>query len=243
MSLNLGYASANTIVNDAASELALITADITDVFASTDANILQLTRLLATVGRSLVKAHAWSQLRGESGFTATNGTYQYALPDDFGRFADATAWDRTNRLPLSGPLDGKSWQKLQAFAVTSASYTAFRVTAGQFWLYPTPTSTRSIYYEYLSRYWVSADGSTLYNDRATVAADICFFDPTLLVRALKLAWLNAKKLPADSEQEDYLETLASVKAQDGAAGASNLATSADTGLLTLSNAPDGGYGT
>src|SRR5690348_1694823 len=112
------YDTVANVLSDTAVELGL--GEVSDVYGSTDANIVQLRTLLKRVGRSLAKQRAWKQLIKEHTFTTTN-TSTYDLPTDFGAMIDQTGWNRTQRRPL-GVLSPQEWQYLEA-SVAGTVYT------------------------------------------------------------------------------------------------------------------------
>lgn len=150
----MAWDTAANIINDAAVELGLISADIAAPYSSANRNIIQLCRLLKGVGQDLVKLRAWTHLQKEHTFSFVSGTADYSPPSDFARCIDQTFWNRSNRLPLGGPVDARHWQLLQAVTASGVLYNIFRTVAGVVRVYPTPTTTDSIAYEYISSSWV-----------------------------------------------------------------------------------------
>jgi len=148
------WPTAGEIVNDAATEIGL--ADKADPFNSTDANIIQMCRLLKSTGRELVQARNWTYLRREYTFTTVTGRANYTIPTDFLRMYDQSGWNRTNRLPLGGPLSPQEWQYLKARLVGVVFTVLFRPMNRLITLYP-DTNTPGGYviaYEYGSTSWV-----------------------------------------------------------------------------------------
>lgn len=201
----MAYATTATTISDAARELGLVSADIADPFASTDPNILQLTTLLNGLGRELALEHDWSQLVTSYTFTTSNGTQTYAPPADFARLVDQSGWNRSTRFPLGGPLSPQNWQYLQALTSSASFVTLFRYQQGTIYLYPTPSSTQTCAYEYMSSYWVAATGAptTRVADKTTVATDVLFFEPLMLVYGLKWKFLRNKGFDSTAAQQDY----------------------------------------
>lgn len=203
------WVTAGEVVNDAAVEIGL--SESADPFASTDANTIQMCRLLKSCGRELVQARNWTYLRKEHTFTTVQGTSAYDLPTDFFRMYDQSGWNRTNRLPLGGPLSPQEWQYLKARLVGVVFTVLIRPMNGQMYLYP-DTNTPGDYtiaYEYGSRYWVSTDATptVLSKDGPTASTDLIWFDPLLIIRSLKLSMLKAKGLDTTAAEQDYAATL------------------------------------
>lgn len=152
------FDTANNIVNDVAVELGLVAFNSTssDVFASTDPNIGQLCQLLKSVGRGLVREAAWSQLRQTYTFSTSSGTARYALPADFDRVLDQTAWNRTNRLPLGGPMSPQLQEFLRARLVGVSWNILWTTLQGKFHAFPDEGNTPDAYviaYQYVSGFW------------------------------------------------------------------------------------------
>ena len=189
-----------------------------DVMASTDANIMQLCSLLKNMGRNLVHFRNWQHLRKEYTFTTVAGQSIYPMPADFMNMIDQTWWNRTNRLPVGGPITGQEWQFLRARLVGVVFNVLFRVQQRQIYVYPV-TSTPGGYeiaFEYNSAYWISTTGTpdTATANAPTLSTDYVWYDPFLMVRGLKLAFLKAKGFDTTAAQQDYNEALSLVQAHD-----------------------------
>lgn len=286
----MAFDTAANIINDAAVEIGL--GSVTDPFTSQDANFAQLCRLLKSCGRELVMARNWTYLRKEFTFTTVANKSVYSMPTDFLRMYDQTGWNRTNRLPLGGPLSPQEWQYLKARLVGVVFTVLFRPMNRTIAVYP-DTNTPAGYqiaFEYGSNYWVQSTtasnpytawsgvtvyalGDTVrhaatgcgfwtvlysvtavgasspatavpspaigqsytdsagniwsYNEGTTLAApsasaDIIWFDPLLMVRSLKLAFLKAKGLDTTAAEQDYASTLQSVMGMDAPGKVLNL---------------------
>src|ERR1700686_4639822 len=150
-----------SVVNDAATELGLIAADVVDPFASTDPNVLQLLRLLKSGGRELVKWRTWTHLIKEYTFNLAAATQSYAFPADLRSMIDDSGWDRSTRFPLEGPISTEDWQFLQAVPVASNIVYRFRLWQGQLFVTPTPGAgvVDVVAYEYNSSGWGGGTGA------------------------------------------------------------------------------------
>ena len=213
----MAFDTAGNIVNDAAVEVGL--SAVSDPYASTDANFIQLCRLLRTCGRELRHMRNWTHLRKEHTFTTVTGTDSYALPADFLGIYDQTWWNRTNRLPVGGPLSAQEWQYLKARLVGVVFTVLFRPMNQQIVIYPDGTQTPGGYtiaYEYSSSYWVSvtATPTVLSTDAPSVSTDKLWFDPTLLMRFLKVSFLKAKGFDTTAAQDEFDKTFERVMAAD-----------------------------
>lgn len=150
------FDTAGNIINQAAVEVGL--AAQSDVYASTDQNFIQLRTLLVSLGNDLWREKEWTQLQQVYTFTSVANQARYSLPADFGSMIEQTGWNRTNRLPLGGPLSPQEWEYFKARLVGVVFTVLFRPMNQQLWLYP-DTGTPGGYviaFEYVSRYWAVA---------------------------------------------------------------------------------------
>jgi hypothetical protein len=220
----MAWPTAGEIINDAGVEVGLNS--VTDPFSSYDGNYVQLRTLLKSCGRELVQARNWTYLRKEHTFTTVLGTSTYAMPTDMLRMYDQSGWNRTNRLPLGGPLSPSEWQYLKARLVGVVFTVLFRPMNQLINLYP-DTDTPGGYviaFEYGSKYWLSsaATPTVLSKEAPTASDDLVWFDPLLITRALKLAFLKAKGLDTTAAEQDYAATLNAAMGMDNPGKVLNL---------------------
>lgn len=203
------YITAADIVNRASIECGLGTSS--DVFADTDPKVIQLRNLLNTCGQDLVEAFEWEYLRREHNITtdaADDGSYD--LPSDFGYIINQTAWDRTEKLPVSGPMSAQQWQYLKGrdFA-NSTIYLSFRLFEDKFNVYPdNPVpDAQDIRFEYISRNWVKLAGSsTGDSDTVTANGDTVLFKPVMIVQYLRYKFLDSKGFDSQSALASFTKS-------------------------------------
>lgn len=241
----MAFDTAVNILNDAAVELGLYSENLADPYDSTDANVILLCRLLKSTGQELLRAHPWSHLQKTHTFSTADGTASYALPTDFARMTERTQWNRDQALPLMGPLSAQGWQLLQAIT-TASPHQMFRIFGDLFYISPTPSSVETVALEYQSRYWVDlGGGSTPDSETPTDGTDSLFFDRLLLLRSLKLAYMQEKGFDTSAAQRLRDEAMQMAIGADSSAPVLSL-NSRGVGanrLLDRSNIPDTGYGT
>lgn len=238
----MAWDTAANVLNDAALELGLVTAEVADPYGETGQHWVQLRQLLKAVGQDLARDFAWSHLQTAYTFPTANGQAAYALPSDFSRLVDGTCWNRTQARRLSGPVNAQEWEALQGGAVSGLLDKAFRLYGGNFNLYPTPTAAETLAYEYVSANWVSETGQTSPTSEAPdEASDILYLERRLLVCALKLAFLRQKGFPSDAAQDDFERALARAQGGDGAAAELRVG-GGSVFPLGRFNVPDTGYG-
>lgn len=194
----MGWPTAQTVIAQAALEVGLIqlASDLgDDVYQSTDPNIAQLRALLKRCGRELVDEYNWEQLRAEWSIT-TVGTLDgdhhlqprngaYVMPPDWRAMIAQSGWNRTNRLPMGGPLSEQEWQYLSSMLTGVVWTILFRPMQGMLWLYPsteTPTG-QEITFGYKSSYWARPSALVEGTDYGTWAPDVDFNVGSLVAAA------------------------------------------------------------
>jgi len=214
-------ATALYIINRAAVEAGLIASP--DPYASTDESYIQLRGLLDAAGQELVELHDWQTLLQQFDLTTAAGdTGKYPLPDDFSHMVDQTGWDRTNDLPLGGPLNSQEWAYLDGRDFGSSTiYASFRLADNSLQLYPTPVPEGiNIRFEYVSRNWVqAADGTT--KDLAEAPDDIITLDPLVMIKFLKHKFLQAKGFDTAGSATDLENIFNSRTGKDAGASVLN----------------------
>jgi hypothetical protein len=85
------------------------------------------------------------------------------------------------------------------------------------WPQPPPLGI-PIRYEYVSRAWVLAgDEADTYRDTSQIPSDVILYEPILIVKKLKLAWLNAKGFDSSKAEDEYQLALEAWKGKDKSA--------------------------
>lgn len=235
---------AQTILNRALLELGVI-ATAVEAYESTDPNVVLMRMLLNSLGDRLARKYTWSQLQKTHTFNTANGTEEYDLPVDFDRFTPATHWNRTTEWRLLGPASSQTWQTLQATSVVTGTTYFFQKRRNKLQLYPTPTSTEQVAYEYQSHYWVvpnNGSASVPEAAQATDNQDSIWFDGALMIAGLKVRWLQEKRLDATNALEEYQDLLAQAMGADAAAGDLDLTGGGGVRMISEANIPESGYG-
>ena len=208
------WSTAGSIISDAASEIGL--GPVSDPYSSTDPNIVQMCSLLKSLGRDLVFLRGWSHLRGEHSFTTVAGQQDYPLPNDFDSMIPQTWWNNTDVMNATSPVGPEVWTYLNNTQVGGITRVVFRVASRVLSIYPSTSDGETISFEYNRKLWVSVAGSpnTLTSDAPARSSDLCWFDPLLLVRGLKLLMLKAKGFDSTSAAQEYSRTLELAKSHD-----------------------------
>jgi hypothetical protein len=238
------FLTANDIINRAAIEVGLLPAS--DPVASGDDLFVQLTGLLNSAGQEFVEMNDWQALTNAYEVTTVeDDTGVYDLPDDFSYMIDQTGWDRTNRVPIGGPLSPQDWSYLDGRdLVSSTIYASFRLVDNKFDLFPQPPPIGlEVRFEYISRDWVRENTSTgAPKDTVTIGSDVVLYEPTLIIKFLKVKFLDAKGFDSTAARLEFDTLFSSRVGKD--VGASILSASGGGRGLHLidgSNAPDSGY--
>lgn len=240
------FQTANDIINRAAVEVGLN--PTTDPVSSDDTTYVQLQALLDSLGLELLNLHDWQTLRAVLDFTTTDtDTGIYDLPIDFDHMIDQTGWDRTNALPIGGPLSAQDWTYLAGRNLVSQTiYASFRLAENKLYLFPQPPPPGvRITFEYISRNWVMEQGQPQGNrENVGSGSDFIRYDPLLVIKFLKLKFLQAKGLPAMDAAMEFETMLESrIGKSEGATILNAARISRGTPFITpYFNTGDTGYG-
>lgn len=240
------FDTAATVISQAARELSLVSANITNPYASTDPNILLLTSLLTSAGKEIIRKHNWSQSLNLRTFTTGSGTSTYDLPADYIRMLNQTGWNRTTTFPLGGPLSAQEWEYITArgSSVSTRLLFRFRNRKIEFVNGSSTPGSQTVAFWYMSSYWVQATGESAGNKAApTVYTDTILFDSHLISRALIRAFRRNKGFDSSVAEADYKDALGDVMRDDQPAPVLSISRPrAPEALLDINAIPDTGYG-
>lgn len=177
-----------------------------------------------------------------TGGTYTFSTERYPMPSDFAYFMTTTAWDRSYRWQLLGPLSAQEWQVLKSGISPTGPRRRYRVMNNYIYFDPIPQSLENIAFEYYSNGWAQSSAGV---SQSTWQADTDYYalDDDCFIQGLKWRVLAAKKMDYGQEKESYDMTCQRVAARNG--GNRDLPINARNQgirLLNNSNVPDTGYG-
>jgi hypothetical protein len=182
---------------------------VTAVYGSTDPQVLQSMALLEEEGNDLAVRHDWQALTLEAAHTSLAAEDQGAMStiasNGFRHIKNETIWDRTNSLPIIGPMDDKDWQSMKALTSTGARF-RYRIRGGKLLVNPTPTAGYSWYFEYVSKNWILGADGTTYKQYFTLDTDTLLLPEELLLAGLRWRWKKEKGL-------DYSEDFSTYEAQ------------------------------
>lgn len=245
------YDEAGDIINRAAAECGITPSP--DPYASTDASFVSFVTLLTSAGQEMLALHEWNKLNQTYfitfGTTPANppGSGKFDLPDDFGYFIDQTGWSETERLPLGGPMTAQDYAYLvNTNLANSTVFVTFRMNEGQLWILPDPPpAAQEINFQYVSRNWVQPAGTTLPSERTDAPAafaDVVLYEPILIIKFLKLRFLEAKGFDTTAAVGQFITMFNSWTGKDVSAPILRMARSRLFPYLGLRNIPETGYG-
>ena len=143
----------------------------TEVVGSVGENAVRLLAVAQTEGQALARGsrdfgrHDWSVLQKEHTITTVASQAEYALPSDWSRGIDNTAWDRSNYWEMRGSLRPQEWQfRKSAIIATGVNRKTFRVKQSAsslvkaIFVDPTPTAVETLVIEYISTSWCQSSG-------------------------------------------------------------------------------------
>ncbi len=241
------YKTINQIVNQIAVETGIAKPAV-DVFSTNDVAFSQLVVLANACGYELLEEAVWEILVKEHAIvTESTDSGDYDLPDDFAYMFNQTSWDRTNKVPIIGPLSGQDWQYLEGRDLVSHTiYASFRLIEGIYRIFPQPPPDGlNLHFEYISRNWVRVSTDPdVFADEVTVASDVVMYEPVLFERLLKVRFLEARGFDTTAAASRYDKALQNWTGRDKAAPVINAGRSRSgiPYLDSLYSTPDTGYG-
>lgn len=239
------FKTVQEIVNQAAAELGFT--PVADVLSAGNQVFTQFRYLLNAVGQELVTMSDWEQLQEEATVTTATSTSEYDLPTNFDHMIDQTGWDRTNLKPLGGSLSPQTWQYLKGSSLLNGTiYVTFRIKKSKFAVLPdNPVpNALDIRFEYVRNTWIlNVDGVT-YQTEIVTKDDTILYPPTLVVKFLKVKYLEAKGFDSEKARDDFAGIFDSVSGQNIPSGTLNAGGSSEQFpyIDAFNNVPDTGYG-
>lgn len=130
------------------------------VVTSTDATIQQMLSFANEVGNELMKYGDWRRLRRTKVFSTLPQEEQTGMvPDDLGQWIDESAWNRSARRPLWGPIDPQQWQAWKAFD-TFPVMDCWYMEGDNILVQPIPTAGEIFAFAYSSNQWCKSATGT-----------------------------------------------------------------------------------
>ena len=235
------YDDVNTIINDCAVEVGL--APSTDAFADTNPAFRQLRYLMDSAGRKLLRMAVFQEMVEEHTIS-TDASATYALPDNWGYMIPQTNWNRTDDVPLFGPLSAQDWQFLEGRGLSSTTiYASFRLRKHKVYVYPSTLTGKTLAFEYVRDTWACDSTETDFYDRIQAGTNLVRYPPELFLAFLKCLFLEAKGFDSQKARDEFTDMFEAISGQDKSSEILNAGGNARTyPYLGKNNIPDSGYG-
>lgn len=176
----------------------------TTVLGSTDTKILQIQALLEEEGNDLSSRGDWQNLTYEATLTTiaqeSQGAINTIASNGYRHIKNDTIWDRTDRLPVIGPINQRQWQALKAVVMTGPRY-QYRIRGNELLVNPVPVAGHDWAFEYISKNWIISADSLTYRSLFLLDTDTFLLPDDLLLMGLRWRWMREKGL-------DYSELFA-----------------------------------
>ena len=147
-------------------------------------------------------------------------------------------WNRTTNRKYYGPITDAQWQRLKA-TVSSGVTNYFRIRGNLLIIQPNPTVSQSVFFEYISKNWVIASGSSANADKFTGDSQTTVLVEDLVILGVVWRFLKIKGLPYDQQYLEYQTRLADYQMHDGAKPILRMS-GPMAGILAV-NEPEGNY--
>jgi len=236
----------NQILNRVAVECGLNSED--DPFASNEQFFIQLRGLLQIACEQLCLAFPWEFLTKTYQFDPSTEPVVnegYALPADLVDIVDQTVWDLTNDIRYYGGITRPQAAAIEAVDNPATAYT-YNTRGGVLHLTPGLTASNAVKYRYLSNSFALPDGESDINNAInlfTDGSDQILFDRTLVSRALKVKWLEAKGFDSSAALGELNQTFNFLIGKDNGGAILDIGRrSGGVRLIDGNNLPLTGYG-
>lgn len=178
-----------------------------------DDSARQLLAFANKTGRELARQYAWQELLRTHTFSTVDGTADYALPSDYSRMADDTAWDTTAHRRMNGNTNPLRWRALAGQATVTSLNFFYRLRANRLWIYPTPSSAVAMEYDYQSKNWCESAGGV---GQTAFAADtdVALIPEDLIALGIKYYFKDDNGMDTTSALEEYKRAFVQYKTQN-----------------------------
>ena len=188
------------------------------VYGNTDPLIVQMMRLLEEEGNDLARRHPWQGITFEATHTSLAAEDQGALAtiatNGYRDIKNGTFWDRTNKLPILGPLSDQEWQTFKGMATTGPRYW-FRIRGGKLLINPVPAAGYTWAFEYISKNWILGVDGTSYRQYFLLDTDTILIPEDLVLMGLRWRWKKEKGLDYAEDYETYERQVKDAMGADG----------------------------
>lgn len=210
-------------------------------YSGTTADARLMVAVANAAGKDLMRVHGWGALQTLGTITTANGTSSYALASDYDRMISDTGWDRTNDWMMVGPDSPQINRYLNESGVAQTGpRKRFRLQGSNIVIWPTPTATETLVYEYISNKWAASSGGTAQSEFAA-DTDTTVFDPDLMRAEIKWRYLQARGLAYDDMRGEAFVMRQDRIAKDLGGTVISMAPSPGAQFIEMENIPDNNW--
>lgn len=187
------------------------------VVGSTDTQTIQLQEILSEIISEITTESKFNVTTQEAVFSCKpvedQGALQTLAPYGYQYAIFETFFDRTQQMPLQGPLTESEWQQMKALP-TAGAWFKYRIKNDHLLLNPIPSAPfHDIAFEYMSC-WAVKSAAGVLKSSITADDDTFVFPENILKRGLMFRWKQIKGLPYQADETRYYELLNNYIARD-----------------------------
>jgi hypothetical protein len=172
------------------------------VVSSTDATVQQMLSFANEQGTALMKYGDWRKLRRTKEYTTLAQEAQTGMiPSDLGQWIDESAWNRSARRPLFGPISPQQWQAWKAFD-SFPVIDVWYMEGDDILVQPVPEAGETFAFAYTSNQWCKSATGTGQSEWLA-DTDVGVLSERIMTLAILARYLEARGLSADAAWRDY----------------------------------------
>lgn len=177
-------------------------------------NGIQSDTYVSTVDSSTQVTCTIAATSTSTGVNLSFAVDNWALPTDYQFLQVKTQWERGQRWEILGAISAQEWQYLKSGYIAPFPRKYYRIMNNRFYLYPAPSATEILAYEYVSDCWCQSNASVAQSYWAA-DTDTYLLDPDCFVLGIKWRYLRAKGLSYDEEYREYRYACERALSRDG----------------------------
>lgn len=170
--------------------------------------------------------------------TLTFGKTKYAMPADYARMINRTAYDKSRRWALAGPATAQEWEWLQSSYISTGPRIRYRIFGGYIQTWPVIATNDLISFEYMSNGYAIDAISGSAKTSFTADTDTYLWPDRLMQLCVKWRYLNQRGFDATSAFSEFQMIYDIAKATDASAATLSMGGTAGSVLINMNNIPD-----
>ena len=211
------------------------------VVGNPDGQTQQMLALANREGRELAQIEgAWTALRAEQDFALVVGQAAYPFPADFAYYLPDTFWDRSTKMPMSGPMSPVDWKVLQSGIFPAGVFTRYRIMNGKIYFNPTPAAAHTVAIEYVSANWCQSLSGTA-QGAFLADTDTPKLPDDLFTLGIKWRFLAVKGFNYSEEKDAYELAISRLRPRDKVTEDINMGQRGDGAFLNMGILPFGNW--